>query len=763
MVLPLNIIILNTVYMKFILLTATALFTLGSVTAQKTAADYVNPFIGTSNYGATQPGPIVPYGMVSMSPFNTIEMPGHKIHVNGPWCSTSFVWENKFVAGFTNVNLSGAGCPDFGSLLVMPTTGELKVDAQEYSSALENQVARAGYYSADVKKYGVKAEMTTTERTSISKYTFPAGESNILFNIGLGLTNETGGYAKIVSDREIEGYKMMGTLCYTEPQSIIPVYFVVRTNKPAEIKYWKKQDTLKGGRHSWDSFSGKYKIYTLYTREMAGDEIGVAFSFTTSEKEAVEVSVGVSYVSIENARENLNKEQSGKSFDNIAAQAHDSWNNVLSKVKVEGGSEDDKYIFYTALYHSFIHPNILQDVNGEYPAMVSGKTLKVNHNRFTMFSGWDIYRINPALMSLVCPQRANDIVKSLLEMYHESGNLPKFEVNSQEFMVMQGDPAIPYIVDLYMRGMLNDVNVEELYDAMRKNAFTEGAKNRVRPDNDFYSANGYVPFLTPYDNSVSQALEYYIADWALAQLANKLGKSDDYNTLMTRAMGYKKYFDPKFALLRPVNSDGTYMEGFDPLQGENFVPVHGFHEGTSWNYSFYIPYDIMGLIKLHGGAKKFSANLQKCFDEGLFDMTNEPDMGYPYYFSYMKGDEWKTQQYVRGLLNKWYKNAPDGLPGNDDSGTMSAWGAFSLMGLYPPVPGEPNYIISSPTFEKITIELDPKYYKKSQLVIKGVNASEKNIYVKSIKVGGKPFKGYFITQEQLVNAGEIEIECTDKK
>lgn len=734
-----------------------------NVSAQKTAADYVNPFIGTSNFGATQPGPIVPYGMVSMSPFNTIDMPGHKVHINGHWCSTPYVWENKYTAGFTNVNLSGVGCPDFGSLLLMPTTGELKVDYKEYSSKLSNQFAKAGYYSADVDKYNVKAEMTTTLRSSMSKYTFPAGESNILFNIGLGLTNETGGMAKIVSNREIEGYKMMGNFCYGEPQSVIPVYFVVRTSKPADIKYWKKQDVLEGGRHKWDSHSGKYKIYTRYNREMAGDNIGVAFTFATEDKEEIEVSVGVSYVSIENARENLNKEQEGKTFTQIKDDAFNSWNKTLSNVKVEGGTEDDKFIFYTALYHTFIHPNILQDFNGEYPAMVTGKTLKVDHNRFTMFSGWDVYRINPALMSLVCPQRANDVVKSLYEMYEESGNLPKFEVNSQEFMVMQGDSALPYIVDLYMRGILGDMDAEELYEAMRKNAFTEGAKNRIRRDNDFYSANGFVPFLSPFDNSVSQALEYYIADWALAQMAKKMGKTEDYKTLMTRAMGYTKYFDPSYNLLRPVHEDGTFMKGFDPLQGENFESVHGFHEGTSWNYSFYIPHDILGLIKLHGGAKKFSANLQKCFDDGLFDMTNEPDMGYPYYFSYVKGDEWKTQKYARELLKRWYKNAPDGIPGNDDTGTMSAWGVFSMMGLYPPTPGNPNYVISSPTFDKITIELDPKYYKKSQLVIIGENASDKNIYVKSIKVDGKSHRSFFISHEELVNAGEIIIECTDKK
>lgn len=747
----------------FLALTVSA-YSVAGVFAQEMPASYVNPFIGTSNFGTTQPGPVVPMGMVSMSPFNTIDMPGHKIRYDGGWCSTPYVYENKFFAGFTNVNLSGVGCPDLGSLLLMPTTGELKVDVKEYSAELSAQEAVAGYYSANVGRYGVETEMTTTERTSISRYTYPAGESNILLNIGVGLTNETGGFARIVSSREVEGYKLMGTFCYGEPQSLIPIYFVARISKPAEIKYWKKQDVLSGARHEWDSFSGKYKIYTRYQREMAGDNIGVAFSFNTTQAEQVCISVGVSYVSQENARENLDSEQAGKSFDDIKAEAFSKWNNILSKVEVEGGSADQKSMFYTAIYHTYIHPNILQDKNGQYPAMESRVTLKRDKgNRLSMFSGWDVYRINGALISLIDPQRGSDFAQSLMEMYKEAGNLPKFEVNSGEFMVMQGDPALPYLTDLYMRGALKGMNTNELYEAMRKNAFTEGANNRVRRDNDFYSKNGYVPFLSPYDNSVSQALEYYVADWALAQMAKELGRTDDYNALMKRAMGYKIYFDPKQGLLRPVEPDGKFMEGFDPLQGENFAPVHGFHEGTSWNYSFYIPHDIPGLIKLHGGAKNFVSRLDKCFKNGLFDMANEPDMGYPYYFSYVKGEEWRTQKLVRELVEKHFHNTPGGLPGNDDTGTLSAWLSFAMMGLYPPLPGEPNFIITAPMFDKITISLDTNFYSKNKLTIRGVNVSKENVYVSKVTLNGKPFSGRFITQEQLVNGGELVIYCSDKK
>lgn len=730
--------------------------------AQESVATFINPFIGTSNYGTTQPGPVVPVGMASMSVLNTIGAEGNSIRMDKGWCSTPYVWENKQMAGFTTMNLSGVGCPDFGSLVLMPTTGELNVNFREYHSSISNQQAHAGYYSAFIDRYGVKAEMSATERTTISRYTFAQGRANILFNLGLGLTNESGAALKIVSDREIEGYRIMGTFCYTEAQSIIPVYFVVRVSKPMKINYWKRQEELEGARSEWNSYSGKYKIYTRYTRDMAGSDIGAAFSFTATENEEIVVSIGISQVSIENARENLNKEQASKSFDNIKDEAFDKWNSLLSNVEVEGGTSDQKTIFYTALYHAFLHPNILQDSNGEYPAMVSGKTTKYRGegNRLTMFSLWDTYRINPALYALINPAHQRNAVESLMAMYRESGNLPKYEISSEEFHVMQGDPAIPFIVDSYFKGLLEGLNVEELYDAMYKNAFTEQANNRVRPDNDFYAEHGYVPLLKKYDNSVSQALEYYIADWALAQMAKSLGKDEDYKVLLKRSMGYKTYFDPEYKLLRPVLEDGSFMEGFNPEEGENFEPVSGFHEGTSYNYSFYIPHDIEGLIKLHGGGKKFVQNLDAVFSKGHFDMSNEPDMGYPFYFSYVKGEAWRTQHYVDEMLNKYFKNAPNGLPGNDDTGTMSTWGAFAMMGLYQAVPSKDEYVVFVPKFDKITIELDSNFYKNSTLVIEKVGNGK---YLQKVVAGNRTLSEPIISHSELVNCGKLTIYTTDKK
>lgn len=729
----------------------------GSITLQPT--DYVNPFIGTSNYGVTQPGPFVPAGMVSMSPFNTIKASGHKIHTED-WCSTPFVYENKWTIGFTQVNLSGVGCPDLGSLLLMPTAGSLEVDYRKHAQTMSNMKASPGYFSTVIG--GVRAEMTATERTTRSRYTFDAGQGNILFNIGKGLSTESGGFAKIVGDREIEGYRLMGDFCYGQPQSVVPIYFVVRTDKkPSKINYWKKQPVIAGAAAAWSSTSGKYKVYERYNREIAGDEIGAAFIFNCAQDEQIEVSVGISYVSIENARENLDKEQNNKTFAAIHTEALAKWNKVLDVVKIEGGSFDQKTQFYTALYHNWVHPNILSDVNGQYPAMQSGQTLKTatNKPRMTMFSGWDVYRVTPFLGALLFPERMNDMAKAMMQMYRESGNLPKFEVLSQEFMVMEGDAALPYLTACYFLGLTKDVATEELYQAMLKNALSESP---IRGNNEFYNTNYYVPLRAQFDNSVSQAIEFYIADWSLAQMAKSLGHKEQYDLLMARAMGYKKYFDPQYALLRPVLPDGKFMPNFNPREGENFAPVNGFHEGTSWNYSFTIPYDIPGLVKLFGSEKRFVDSLQSCFVNGYFDMGNEPDMGYPYIFSYIKGKEYLTQYWVNECLGKYFGNRPGGLPGNDDAGTMSAWQNLSMMGIYPHCPSKPEYIITTPTFDKVTIALDPNYYTQKELIIEAVNRTTENIYIERIELDGKPFKGYFIAHDKLMNAGRLTIYCTSK-
>ena len=728
--------------------------------AAQQPVDYVNPFIGTSNYGTTNPGAICPQGMMSVTPFNVMGSESNRFDKDSQWWSTPYSADNDYMTGFAHVNLSGVGCPELGSLLLMPTAGELKVDYREYGSKYKDEVAHPGYYSNVLTKYGIKTEATASMRTGLSRFTFPKGQGNILLNLGEGLTNETGATVRIVNETEIEGSKLLGTFCYN-PQAVFPIYFVMKVSKaPKSMGYWKKQREMKGVEAEWDVYSGKYKLYTKYNREMSGDDVGVWFTYDTEENEAIEVKMGVSFVSIENARLDMNTEQPGFDFDKVRTTASNMWNSDLSRVKVEGGSKDDKTIFYTALYHLLIHPNIIQDVNGEYPMMESLKVGHTTGNRYTVFSLWDTYRNVSTLMTLLFPERQLDIIRTMVDMYKESGWLPKWELYGRETLTMEGDPSIPYIVDAWMRG-LRDFDVETAYEAMRKGATTPGEFNLLRPDNNDYMSKGYVPLREQYDNSVSHALEYYIADWNLSQFAKALGKKEDAKLFYDRSMGYKHYYSKEFGTLRPILPDGTFYSPFNPKQGENFEPNPGFHEGSAWNYTFYVPHDIPGLVKLMGGQKKFVDKLQMVFDEGHYDMANEPDIAYPYLFSYFKGDAWRTQKLVRELLSKYYHNAPNGLPGNDDTGTMSTWAVFSMMGFYPACPGDMDYVLTSPTFNKVTIDLNKKFYPKGELVIESMHNSPEDIYIKEVTADGKKLKGYTISQEELVNAGTLKFILED--
>ena len=328
-------------------------------TAQQ-PVDYVNPFIGTSNYGTTNPGAVCPQGMMSVVPFNVMGSEKNRFDKDSQWWSTPYSADNKFFTGFAHGSLSGVGCPELGGLLLMPTTGELNVDYKAYGSEYKDEVAHPGYYSNTLTKYNIKAEATASMRTGLSRFTFPKGESHILLNLGEGLTNETGATVRIVNDTEIEGSKLLGTFCYN-PQAVFPVYFVMKVNKaPKKMGYWKKQREMKGVEAEWDIYSGKYKLYTSYTREMSGDDVGVWFDYDTDEGEAIEVKMGISYVSIENARLNMNTEQPGFDFDKVRTAASTMWNKDLSKVQVEGGTKDEKTIFYYR-YVSFADPS-------EYPA-----------------------------------------------------------------------------------------------------------------------------------------------------------------------------------------------------------------------------------------------------------------------------------------------------------------------------------------------------------------------------------------------------------
>ena len=695
---------------------------------------------------------------MSVVPFNVMGSDENLYDKDARWWSAPYEYRNKFFTGFAHVPLSGVGCPELGSLLVMPTAGALDVDYRNYGSAYTSQTASPGYYSNLLTRYGIRTEVTATPRTSAERYTFPEGTGHILLNLGEGLTNESGAWVRRVSDTEVEGMKLLGTFC-CNPQAVFSVYFVMRVSKrPAATGFWKKQPPKQGVEAEWDKDAGNYKLYTQYGKDIAGDDVGVWFSYDMQPGEQVEVRMGVSFVSAENARLNLEAEQQGRSFDDIRAAARRTWNDDLGRIRVEGGTEAQKKVFYTGLYHALIHPNVLSDVNGEYPAMESAEIRTAEGNRYTVFSLWDTYRNLHQLLTLVYPERQLEMVRSMVGMYREWGWLPKWELYGRETFTMEGDPSIPVIVDTWMKG-LRDFDMDAAYEAMRKSATTPGARNRMRPDIDPYIEKGYVP-LGFYardlsgDNSVSHALEYYIADHALSLLADSLGKKTT-RPCFRASYSFSELFCTGVGTFRPITKEGKFLTPFDPRQGENFEPVPGFHEGSAWNYTFYVPHDVAGLARLMGGRRRFIDKLQMVFDQGLYDPANEPDIAYPYLFSYFQGEA--ARSLSAGVAGQVLYDRPRRHPRQRRHGHHVGVGGLLDDG---PLPGLPRgallyaYIACFRQGDRYA-RPEREYYPAGELVIETERSGAGDVYIGSMTLGGRPLKKYRISHGELVGGGRL--------
>jgi len=714
-------------------------------------ARYINPFIGsaesppgraTMDNPYTNPGAVMPWGMMSVSPFNIYD--GTEQWEQRP---SPYIYGKKYISGFTHVNMSGTGCNEIGTFCLMPTTGSFdprKIDYSEYS----DEKAEAGYYAVTLDKYNIRTELTASARTALSKFTFPAGKSNIILNMGLGLSPQDGACIRRISDTEVEGYKMLGGICGTT--SIHIVYFYAKLSKsPEKCGVW-----LNG------------RFYEKYQRETSGNDVGACFTFDTKENESIYVKLGVSYVSMENARINVDSEMPEFDFEETKTAARKAWNKELSRIRVEGGTEDDKVMFYTAMYHTLIHPNIFHDVNGEYLIFQSGRKGKIDgFERYTLFSLWDTYRNVHPFLSLVFPEKQSAMVKSLLGMAKESGFLPRWDLVGMETNVMVGDPSLPVIADSWLRG-IRDFDINEAYEFMKHNAITPEKDNYMRPGMEGWLKYGYIPEdvskmgLRNVWGSVSTGLEYCIADWNLARIAEFLKKEDDYTLFYNRSMLYKNSFDRSIGFMRPRFMNGEWLNPFDV---DNWKHETGFTEGNTWNYTFMVPHDIPGLMKLMGGSKKFVSKLDDCFRKNFFDITNEPDLAYPYLFNYVKGEEWRTQREVRRIVNEEFGTGIDGLPGNDDCGTMSSWLMFSMMGFYPVCPGDMNYQIASPVFDKVTIHLDNQYFSGKTFIIEAENAGKENCYVKKMELNGKPHRSFTINHSDITKGGTLKFTLTSTK
>jgi len=693
--------------------------------SKKRPVDYVNPFIGTGGHGHTYPGVSLPFGMVQLSPDTRLE--------GWDGCS-GYHHSDSIIYGFSHTHLSGTGCSDYGDILIMPTNGDLNWNNSDYASEFshKNEVAKVGYYSVLLDKYNIKAELAATLRVGFHRYIFHKGkQSNILVDLN-HRDKVIDSYLKIVNNNEIEGYRRSEAWA-TDQQ----IFFVARFSKNFETHDIAFEDSTLG------------KI-----NEIRGNNIKGSFSFATESNDTILAKVGISGVSIQNARENLNNEIPNWDFEQVLKNADSLWNKELSKIEIEGGTDKQKTIFYTSLYHAFLSPNIYSDLNGEYRGR-DFKIHKANFDYYTVFSLWDTYRATHPLFTITQQKRTIDFINTFIKQYEQGGLLPVWELSSNETGCMIGYHAVSVIVDAYIKG-IRGFDVEKAYLAIKASA----EQNNLGLHS--YKTHGVI-FANQEGESVSKLLEYAYDDWCIAQMARALNKNDDYKYYIERAQSYKNILDPSTGFMR-ARMQNFWFTPFDPAE-VNF----NYTEANAWQYSFYVPQDIENFMKYLGGKEKFSERLDALFNAnsqttgrkqaditgliGQYAHGNEPSHHIAYLYNFA-GKPWKTQQIVSRIQNEMYSDKPDGLCGNEDCGQMSAWFVMSALGFYPVTPGSDYYVIGTPMFKKITINLE----NGKKFVVNAKNVSDKNFYIKSAKLNRKEYKNSYIKNSDIINGGELTFE-----
>ncbi|MFK7810086.1 MAG: GH92 family glycosyl hydrolase [Saprospiraceae bacterium] len=689
---------------------------------------YVNPFIGTGGHGHTFPGATMPFGMVQLSPDTRL--------TGWDGCS-GYHYTDDVVYGFSHTHLSGTGVSDYGDVLMMPIlTSEMQFDngangSPGYKSSFskENEVAEAGYYETHLDRYDIGVKLTTSLRAGIHEYTFPKGKGNGSVIIDLVHRDKVlkSSFLKI-NTREVAGSRISKE--WAEEQH---VYFVIQFSK--DILQVTSKETVDGSVNVVD--------------------------FQTENGEVLLAKVGISAVSIEGARQNLETEMPDFDFPKYKKAAQNAWEKQLRKIEVEGGTEEERTIFYSALYHTMIAPNLYQDVDGQY----RGMDLKVHkdtarkHEHYTVFSLWDTYRAANPLYTLIEPKRTNDFVSTLLDDYEKGGILPIWELSGNYTGCMIGYHAIPVIADAYKKGIRN-------YDTKLALKAMQHSATRDHLGLEAYKKLGYIP-AERESESVSKTLEYAFDDWCIAEMAKEMGDQKVYEEYIQRAQYYKNIYDPETGFMRAKNNE-TWILPFDPAE----VNFH-FTEANCWQYSFYVPQDVDGLVERLGGKKSFEAKLDELFSTssettgreqaditgliGQYAHGNEPSHHMAYLYNYVDAP-WKTQQRVRQIMDEMYHDLPDGLSGNEDCGQMSAWYVLSAMGFYPVTPASNTYVIGSPIFDQVKINLE----NGKSIVINAKNNSPKNMYVQSLKLNGKTYGKTYITHEELTAGAELTFEMGEK-
>ncbi len=723
--------------------------------ATPSVLSYVNPFIGTAGKGKTYPGATVPYGMVQLSPDN-----GR----NGwDWISGYFYPDNV-IAGFSHTHLSGTGAGDLYDISFMPLAGtikqalldEVKNSPTVYSSfSHDNEHASPGYYQVYLNDYDINVELTAGLRSGVQKYTFAnkhqTGQVKLDLDYARNWDKTVATELHIINDHTIAGYRK--STGWAKDQR---VYFYSEFSKPFTGYQITHQD--KALSHS-----------PIHTNKVfhSADSNGLTglFNFNLNDNKQIIVKTAISSVSINNAKQNLIADGINQSFNAYRMQAEQQWQQVLSKVQITA-DHDNMVQFYTALYHSYLAPRIFSDSNGQYKGPDGKIHQATKYPRYSFFSLWDTFRALHPWKTITEPKHSKAMMMSLIAHYQEYGLLPVWNFQGNETDMMIGYHAVPVLTDAYLKGVINDQDIdgELLLNAMTKSAMQDnfGVKE--------YRELGYVPF--EYGNwNVSLTLEYAFDDWSIAQLAKALGKTKQAKYYAKRAQNYRQHFDKHSGFMRAKSQHGNFKTSFDPLA---YHP-EDYCEANAWQYNFFVPHDIAGLIQLHGGKKQLTDKLDQMFNTeqqlnsdgqlpewisgyiGQYVHGNEPAHHLPYLYQYV-GQPEKTQQRVRQIMAELYRTTADGLAGNEDAGQMSAWYLFSALGFYPVNPVSGEYVLGSPEVSRAQITLP----NNKTFTIIANNQSADNIYVKSVTLNGKPYPHFTLSHQDIIAGGTLVFTMTSE-
>jgi len=734
-------------------------------------ADYVNPFIGASTstgaagiyhgLGKTFPGAATPFGMVQLSP-NTI---------TGGDNGSGYSYEHTTIEGFAFTQMSGIGWyGDLGNFLVMPATGPLQTVAgkpehpeQGYRSsyAKEEEKASAGYYGVKLTEHNIKAEMTAAPHSGILRFTFPANQQS---RIQIDLARRVGGTSvwqevKVIDDHTIAGYMRCtpdgGGWGNGDGKANYTVYFYAQFSKPLHKSgVWSADIPDDWSRKREDIESDRYQQQIAKAavlpgvKEKAGKHLGFYTEFATTANEKVLMKAGISFVSVDGAKANLQAEIKGWDFDGVQQHAKALWNQALGKIAIRGGTEEERKVFYSALYHTMIDPRQCADVDGQYIGGDGKVHTDKNFRRRTIFSGWDVFRSQMPLQTIINPAVVNDEINSLVTLADESGNhyLERWEILNAYSGCMIGNPAVSVITDAYAKGIRN-------FDVQKAYGFAKNTIEKFGNGSKGYSTGGL---------SISLTLEYAYTEWCLGRLAGLLNKKEDAQTYTARGANYRNVFDSSKAWFRPRNDDGSWQAW--PEDGR-MRQGYGTIESSPYQQGWFVPQDVPGMIALMGGKEKVLADLTAFFDKApenmmwndYYNHANEPVHHVPFLFNYL-GTPWLTQKWTRDICARAYHNSVEGLVGNEDVGQMSAWYVLAASGLHPVCPGSTRYEITSPVFDTITLKLDPAYAKGRQFSIVARNNSAANRYIQKAWLNGKPYKYAHIDHADIVSGGTLLLE-----